>query len=498
MEGFVFTPRRSRLGDARPAKRQVSAPRRGRLSFLIALAALSFLWAGADLLYRHFTSEVNRPFRSASGWMLVGLAVVQIRIAWEAWRRRDSIDLSRFGLRSAYVRWFLVGPVVCYLSMMAVGPERHARYLFRAAIGLWFTVMLLPLVLPPRPFAGRSWAWLNWPAPRWAGNTVFTLLTLAVAAELALRTYASVAGQRVEAAHLAQQCVLPPGSDFRGAKVNALGYWDDEFQARRRAGVYRIAVLGDELTLSGSAETNFLNRIERRLTDIEIYNFGVPQTGPREYAATLAQHVLSFQPDLVVTCLSLSDDVTGRLPLPSQFDWSSLHLYQLLRGSAPEQPLWRDAYLSAPREQEAFLRDAAGRLAVCRAPLDDRMRRRWQQTFGHLSEMARVCRRSDVPVVLLAAPSDLQLDARLRETLCRRLGRRPEEIDIELPQRQLSQYARQHDLPLIDLFPHFRNASQGVYGRHASQWNEQGNELAANVLGDWLQSRYAARLARAK
>ena len=42
-----------------------------------------------------------------------------------------------------------------------------------------------------------------------------------------------------------------------------------------------LAVIGDEITLSGSHESNFLTRIERSLDGVEIYNFGLPRSGPR-------------------------------------------------------------------------------------------------------------------------------------------------------------------------------------------------------------------------
>jgi hypothetical protein len=490
----VFTPRRPRLGDARPTARG----RTWRLPLLILLAAVAFFLAGADLLWSHFQEDQYRPYRAGSGWALLALAAVQLRIALTAWRRREQLDVGRFGLRSSYWRWFLVGPVVCYLAVLLLGPERHARYLFRAALAAWFTLMLLPLVVPPRFLVGRWLAWSRRRLPRMAGNIFFALMILSVSAELALRVYAALAGQAVEAAYAAQQCVLPPGSDFRGGNVNTLGYWGDEFRVQRRPGVFRVAVLGDEIALSGSVETNFLNRIQRRLTDVEIYNFAVPQTGPREYAATLAQHVLAFQPDLVLTCFSVSDDVTGEVPLPGQFAWESLHLYHFgLRAFNSSRPGRLNVLFAERRDQESFLQTSAARLAVCRSPLDPAMRRCWQETLAYMSDLAATCRRHNVPLAFLAAPSEPQLDARLRSTLCRRIGCRPEEIDVELPQRQLAQFARQAEMPLIDLLPHFRRATQGVYGRRDSQWNDHGNELAADVLGGWLRGRCATRLAKA-
>src|SRR4029453_12816564 len=106
-------------------------------------------------------SDAARAHRALSGWLLIAVALVQCRIALAAWRRRELIDPRRLGLGSSYWRWFLLGPVVCYLAMLALGPDRHGRYLFRAGVGLWYTLMLVPVVMP-EVLAGRWCAWAAW------------------------------------------------------------------------------------------------------------------------------------------------------------------------------------------------------------------------------------------------------------------------------------------------------------------------------------------------
>jgi len=494
-EGIVLKPPPLHLSRARSGEQR----RAWLLPLLILLAALSFLLAGVDLLHRHFLSETARPYRAFGGWCLVLISTIQLRIAWAALRRRERIEPEKFGLRSCYWRWFVAGPVICYFGMLALGPERNGRYLFRAAVGLWFTVMLLPLVFPSI-FAGRWCDWVRRRFPRAIGHALFSLGILCVSTELVLRAYAFLSGSRIEVAYLAQQLTLPPGSVFRGRQVNQLGYWGEEFQRQRRPGVLRVAVLGDETILSGTASTNFLACIERRLTGVEFYNFGVPRTGPREYAATLADKVLGFNPDLVLTCISVGDDVTDRLRLPDNFDWHALHVYHFgLRALAWEIPGPIDnPLLHPPDDRETYLHRAAQRLAVCRSPLDRRMQRRWQDTFAHLDELSEKCRSREVPLALVVAPCDAQLDSRLRKTLCRRLGFRADEVDVHLPQRRLAQFSRQRNIPLIDLLPHFQLSNEAVYCPNDNQWSEQGNRLAADVIRRWLERRFSVRLAQAR
>jgi hypothetical protein len=123
------------------------------------------------------------------------------------------------------------------------------------------------------------------------------------------------------------------------------------------------------------------------------------------------------------------------------------------------------------------------------------MRRRWQETFSHLEEVAAVCRRNQIATALVVAPSAAQLDARLRGTLCRRAGYRADEVDLRLPQRQLGSFAQERDLMLIDLLPHFGRTEQAKFTAAGSQWNDLGNQLAAEALGAWLRRRCGALVA---
>ena len=86
--------------------------------------------------------------------------------------------------------------------------------------------------------------------------------------------------------------------------------------------------------------------------------------------------------------------------------------------------------------------------------------------------------------------------ARLRGTLCRRAGYRSDEVDVHLPQRQLASFAQQHDLPIIDLLPHFGRTQQSTFTSTGCQWNDLGNCRAAEAVGAWLRQQCATRVAR--
>jgi len=320
---------------------------------------------------------------------------------------------------------------------------------------------------------------------------------LFLAAEAVLRLVERAHGGRLPGEHFAASLKLPPGSQFAGRSVNRLGYWDDEFQVEPPPGVFRVAVLGDGLTLSGSYKTNCLSLLEPLVPGIEIYHFGLPRAGPREFAAQFVLDVAEFQPHLVLAFFSVGDDVTGQSHSHAAFDWHGVRLARLVTELLPERPSKNTVLdgASAAADYEDYLRQCVQRLAVCRTPIDDELDRLWRQSLAQLGDLLRQCRRRELPLALVVVPVEYQVDRRLCETLRRRAGYEPGQLDLELPQRRLAQFASAHDLPLIDLLPHLRASEKSPYLRQASNWNDEGHALAGQALRGLLQAHFGETIA---
>ncbi|MBI1902368.1 MAG: hypothetical protein HYS13_14805 [Planctomycetia bacterium] len=481
---------------SRPLGMQHSAAGRaawriGLLPVLLTAVALLILAAGVLSLARHLVDASPRPYRAAAAIVLVVVALVQLRVALACWKNRRALHL-RAVQAGVFCEWLIVGAVLTYLVLLCLGPDPNLRYLYRAAGVVWYTALLLPLLNVQPNVAlphGRF-------SLRWTGHVLFFAAVLLVTAEGSTRVYSSLTDNRLPVTFVCRQHTLVPGSEFRGGRVNRLGYWGEEFQTAVPQGVFRVAVLGDETTLSGTSQTNFLVQVQERLPGVQIYNFGVPSAGPREYAALLTHDVLAYRPHLVLTCVSVGDDVTHSLPLPDWFDWQGLYVYQL-----GAQPAVRrgpaSGFMSVapqPAQADAFLRAAAARIDVCRSPWDDEMRRRWEDALSHLDDIVATCRASGVETALVVVPGRHQVEPQLCQTLCRRQGFSAGELDLELPQRQLGVFAQRRGVPMLDLLPHFRAATGPVYARNQLDWNDEGNGLAAEVIGRWLQRRLAAAI----
>jgi hypothetical protein len=456
---------------------------------LAALAAGS-LAAGGIFLAAHLRDSTSQSYRASAGVFLLVAVAVQLRLMRCGWRSGTLAQL-RLDRRPLFWRWLAVGPVVCYLLALALGPDPAAFHVFVAALAAWKTLAFVPLALSPatRQRLARR---LAVPAVTRLGRAAFLLSAALLVSEATVRLYAFVAGDSLPATYVARGRRLPPGELFRGREVNSQGYWDAEFQNKPRPGVFRIAALGDDALLAGSAESNYLAEIERSVPGIEIYNFGLPDAGPREYAAQLGHEVAACRPDLVLTFLSLGDDVTRQLPTPGAFDWRGLGLYQFAARLTAAPGMALDDACEVDRE--SYLRAAAGQLAVCRTPLDEAMLARWDESLAWLDRIARYCERNGIPQALVLLPGEFQVSPALCEGLCRNAGYERGQVDLDLPQRRLAAFANERELPLFDLLPHLRAAAEYPFERNGPRLNDGGQRLVAEALGDWLRRRYGTQV----
>ena len=97
-----------------------------------------------------------------------------------------------------------------------------------------------------------------------------------------------------------------------------------------------------------------------------------------------------------------------------------------------------------------------------------------------------------MPLAIVVVPADFQVNSVLCDSMRRRMGYEPQQVDLELPQRRLREFAEAQGLPLLDLLPEFKSDGAKLYVRHQNRWNDRGNTKAALVIDAWLRSRYPA------
>jgi hypothetical protein len=315
--------------------------------------------------------------------------------------------------------------------------------------------------------------------------------------ELALRAYGLASGGSLLLGGTLQSSRLKPGQDYgHGLHGNSLGYPGPDFQNDKKPGICRIAALGDSFAVGPAVAfaDNFLTRLEKALPSAEVYNFGVSGIGPREYLHILRHDVWPFQPDLVLVCVFVGNDITEELATPRHLDVRQHALYQLgargfrlmrerwFRGQTPASAA-PDRLSQPSLSPDTFREVEARRLAVCLQPVSEALEKKWRRALGYLDRIVQECQARKVPLTVVLIPDEFQVNPTvLREAL---VGVNPSEVDLTLPQRRLLAFFAERQVPCLDLLPAFRGVPES-YAANDTHWNIRGNRLAEQQISRWL------------
>jgi broad specificity phosphatase PhoE len=461
------------------APRRPSQPTGSRTWAALAVCGgLSFitLSAGFYCFALHAQSVDLERILAPAGVALVASALVQGRLIVDGWRNRRLATTENPLAHFSFWRRLAVGAFFAYLAALAIGPLPNAVSAWVAAVAVCYAVLLLPLAVTPNVLEG----WRKWSQHRGARRLtwlVYASIALVVCSEGALRLHSF--GQR------------------RGWLAARVSTNDNALQFTTAPGeAFRVAIVSNDVEL---ASGEYLARTQEMLPGMELVPLVLDDK--KAPAQSLSARLVECRPDLVVAPLAACSELARKTAEPSWFDWRQFELARRL--VAPAERV--DTLATASSDPfETFLHELSPQLAACRTPLDETMRTRWQRTFAELDTLSSACRQQDVPLAIVLVPSHVQVNRALSDTLARRAGARPEQFDLDLPQRRLFDYAQQHKVPVLDLLPHLRLSGQALYQRNANAWNDEGQAVAAGAISSWLESGYGrepaltARLSRLK
>jgi hypothetical protein len=456
------------------------------LSWVALTAATGCLATGGWFLWQHSLGE-RVACRAPSAVIFLMLAGVLARIAWQLHLGRGCGLRFYQTHRGLVLRWLAAGPVVCYLGAIAVGPT-GGFYFFATSLAVWNTAAVCPLVWSPG-VVERFQQLLRHRWCRAVQGVMFGGVLALVTCEAGLRAIDLLVDGRPPTEVAVQGVRLAPGTMYSGRAVNTQGYWDDEFHPERSTDRFRVAVLGGPTTLSGSADTNCLWRMQRSLSGIEVLHFGIAQGGPPEYAAEVLRDALRMKPDLVLAFVSVGDDLRPTPGTIDHFHWQALRLYHWSR-SPFETPGAESVLVSQSTDYESHLRRMGDSLAACRTPIPAPIEQRWSVVLASLDRIHRICQRRGIRCGLVIVPGEFQVSPVLWQTLARRRGYQPQQLDAELPQRQLKGFARSRQMPVLDLLPHLRASDATPYGVQTGELNDVGHAIASRAISGWLESQY--------
>ena len=353
-------------------------------------------------------------------------------------------------------------------------------------------------------------------------------------------TYATL-----EAFIAAQSAHITPHRAWFNYWSNAFGFHDEEFVEPKPPGRYRILAVGDSFTFGlVPYPEGVMTRTEAGLRaacggrDIDLLNMGVMGAGAREYRTVVELSVARFTPDLVLVNLFVGNDVPDlhrqvhdRSPveraLRRSYVWTfGRNVVRLRGGPRNGRPPLRPGQAGPPGAvpRGGAVVDAAAGLALddpelvgpmladgdyrwvlafdlarLYRPADERdLHEAWQPVLRDLDGLRAAAGKVGASIVLAVMPSVLQVDAALRSETVARIstwyrfrGLSEAQIDPQLPNVVLAEYARSRGLPYVDLTPAFAAAyaletRDPLYKIQDNHWTPRGNHVAATALADSL------------
>lgn len=287
-----------------------------------------------------------------------------------------------------------------------------------------------------------------------------------------------------------------PFSDDWGFKLNSLGFKDVEF-SRQKNQNYRILGLGDSFAYGVVPyQNNYLTLIESQFkqqsTHVEVFNMGIPSTGPREYLSVLMHEGLQFHPDMVLLSFFIGNDFTYNsrkwytysyvaslfhyiVTLQRQYKGHIIHGGGRYCDDCPN--LSEEAYLRLEKDRSfMYLSDDQAFEALLEKAID------------YLGQIQDICNKNGIKLVVAIIPDEIQINPSLQMRVRKEMSVQEGFWNNTLPNERLAEKLKGMGVDYLDLYPYFLKESQvrQLYRPRDSHWNIAGNLFAANIIKDHI------------
>ena len=335
-------------------------------------------------------------------------------------------------------------------------------------------------------------------------------------------------------------------------KINADGFRDRHHERVKPSSTFRVAVVGDSFTEGSNVafEDTFPTVVERELAScsmfkkqrVEVLNFGVSGYGTAQSYLLLRQHVLLYEPDLVVLAFYNGNDVAdnsivlsaetqkgrpfylirdGRLVLDASFHeavafkkakresrlvhafLNKSYVFQLCkqlylgRLILPGHPMSRIERFDEAQHGSSTLKPLFPE--VYSRPVDPVWEEAWKVTEALILAMRDVVKSqgAEFLVVMIPEPAQVYPDPPTRERMKQAYGL----SDLAYPERRFKPYAQAAQLDILMLLepfletlskdPVFYHGFPPTYG--AGHWNPAGNHAGGQLIARHICSKYSKR-----
>ncbi len=285
-----------------------------------------------------------------------------------------------------------------------------------------------------------------------------------------------------------------PGSFDYDFKINSQGFKDQEFTREKKEGIYRITAVGDSFAFGTVPyRYNYLTFLEEYLNKnrgkFEVYNFGEPSIGPHDYVSILVHECLQYDPDMMLVCVTLVDDL-GRRKRHTYLYITSLVKYLVDSMKSHEgivvhgRGVYRDNTVSMPKKM--YMDYVIKKSDIYLKSNKKQLKKKYRNTVYYLGEIQDICRKKDIVLVVALMNSEMQVDDELQEKLADAMGVCLGDLDFSMPNRFLRRELGDMGITVVDLLDEFLSVSERAGKRYYIprnfHYNIAGNKLAARIL----------------
>ena len=322
--------------------------------------------------------------------------------------------------------------------------------------------------------------------------------------------------------------IMGEGDD--GTITNQFGFNDRDYPLTKDPDTFRVLVVGDSFGWAGGLKANYTVLLEQmfeardKSRKIEVVNTGYPSTHTGEQLLMLKKFGLQYNPDLVILGFFAGNDFLDADPNRKRIvvngcfvDIDRHHEHRLFGYPIIFQSRlllfltqkYENYTISKQARKEAEEWAAANGQPVPAKNLPaqtfynnqklmleffnektsvTRFGRNVDYIFQSISEMNDLLKARNIKFMVAIYPDVTQVSPPLFDTLVTKFGLNREDYDLNRAQDQLRTFLISKQIPYLDLLEPFRaeEPKRELYLLHDAHWNKAGNELAAEMLFQYL------------
>ena len=285
----------------------------------------------------------------------------------------------------------------------------------------------------------------------------------------------------------------PFANDF-GFKLNSLGFKDVEF-SHEKGQAYRILGLGDSFAFGVVPyDNNYLTLLESGLqqkpANVEVFNMGIPSTGPKEYLSLLVREGLDYHPDMVLVSLFVGNDFLENIKARKWYTYSYVtsffhyaialqrkYEHHAIHGEAQYcddcANFTEDAYIKLEQERSFIF--------VPESPL---FHLALDRVVEALAKIQEICNKNGIKLVVLIIPDEVQINPQLQSEVRQQLATEGKGWNTTQPNEKLAEKIKAMNIDYLDLYPYFSEEAhkRQLYRPRDTHWNIAGNQFAATII----------------